>query len=92
MRINIRTTIHMPEIPEAVEVEGGTLGSLLTELFASVHFAGEVLDPKTGEVNLEGLFEIRLNDVPHNRLVEGLNTSLQDGDTVKISLILIGGG
>jgi molybdopterin converting factor small subunit len=50
------------------------------------------LDPKTGEVNLEGLFEIRLNDVPYNRLVEGLNTPLQDGDTVKISLILIGGG
>jgi hypothetical protein len=92
MKVKITTTIHTPEIPGSIDMEKGTLGDLLALLFAGTHFAGEVIDPETGEVNIEGLFEVNLNGIGRNRLPEGLNTPLKDGDAVQMSLVLIGGG
>jgi len=65
VKVRVKTTVHMPEVPAEVEVEGGSLRDLLVRLFAGV---------------------------PHNRLPEGLATAIHDGDTVTLSLILIGGG
>ena len=92
MKIKIKTTIHIPEIPSVVEMESGSLGDLLADLFGPSHFAGQVKDPRTGELALEDLFEVRLNNVPYYSLLQGLNTELHDGDEVTISLILLGGG
>ena len=82
----------MPEIPDEVEMETGVLQDLLIKLFDGTPVGREVIDPRTGEMRLEGLFDMALNDVPHNSLPEGLRTPLHDGDVVRLSLILLGGG
>jgi hypothetical protein len=93
MKINIRTTVHMPEVPDTLEIVSGTsLRDVLLKLFAGTPVAKEMTDPRTGDLTLEGVFEVSLNDVPHNRLPEGLGTVLRDGDALKLSLVLIGGG
>jgi hypothetical protein len=92
VKIRIRTTVHMPEIPDEVETDVRVLQDLLLKLFARTPVGREVIDPRTGEMQLEDLFDVALNDVPHNSLPEGLRTPLHDGDTVRLSLILLGGG
>lgn len=92
MKISIKTTVHMPEVPESIEIPSGSLRDLLLGLFASTPVAKEIVDPRTGEILLEGLFEVSLNGMPHNKLPDGLDTPLHDGDRLTISLVLIGGG
>ncbi|MBI5603647.1 MAG: hypothetical protein HY879_09840 [Deltaproteobacteria bacterium] len=92
MKNKIKTTIHIPEIPPEVEMESGSLHDLLANLLGRSHFAGQIKDPKTGELALEDFFEVRLNNVPYYSLSRGLNTELREGDQVTISLILLGGG
>ena len=75
-----------------MEMASGNLRDLFTRLFAGTPIAKEVIDPRTGEMALEGLFEVALNGVAHNRLPNGMETQLQDGDTLTLSLVLIGGG
>lgn len=82
----------MPEVPAEIETEGGTLRDLLVTLFTGTPVEKEIIDRSTGEMKLEGLFEVALNNVPHNSLPEGLDTRLRDGDTLLLSLILLGGG
>jgi hypothetical protein len=92
MMIQIKTTAYMPEVPKSMDINSSTLGDLLGRLFKDAHFAGEVVDRSTGKLKLEGSFEISLNDKAFDSLPEGLNTSLNDGDTVTIALVLMGGG
>jgi hypothetical protein len=92
MTIHIKTTVHMPEVPETLEIDSGTLRDVLLRLFAGTPVGKEMIDSRTGDLLLEGLFAVSLNDVAHNSLPEGLDTPLHDGDTLKLSLILIGGG
>jgi len=92
MKILVKTTVHMPEVPPEIEMEGGTLRDLLFRLFKGTSVERELIDPTTGEMKLEGLFEVALNNVPHNSLPQGLDTPLHDGDIMKLSLILLGGG
>lgn len=90
--IHVHTTVHMPEIPDQVVMEEGTLNDVLTKLLTRLPIKDEIIDKKTGEVKLEGLFEVLLNDTPHNSLKNGLKTELKDGDAITLSLILLGGG
>jgi len=92
VKIRIKKTVHMPEVPDEVEMAPGTLRDLLLKLFAGTPIAREIIDPRTRDIALEGIFEVSLNGVPHNRLPEGLDTQMRDGDTITLSLILIGGG
>jgi hypothetical protein len=92
MKIYIKKTMQIPEIPSEVEIEPGTLRTLLDNVLRNSYFAKEVIDGRTGELTLDGLIEVRLNDVPYHSLTEGLNTKLHDGDTLTLSLVLIGGG
>jgi len=92
MKIRVSTTIHMPEVPPEVEMEPGTLCDLLNGLLRGSYFAKEVVDRKTGELRLDGLFRVLLNDTPYDSLPDGLDTELRDGDRVTLSLILLGGG
>jgi len=82
----------MPEVPAEIETEGGTLRELLVRLFTGTPVEKELIDRSTGEMKLEGLFEVALNNVPHNGLPQGLDTPLRDGDMLLLSLILLGGG
>ncbi len=92
MRIKIKTTVHMPELPEEAEMEQGSLRDLLEMLFRNSHFIKEVVDPKTGELSLDGQLTVSLNDVPYLALPDGLDSALSDGDKLTLTLILIGGG
>jgi hypothetical protein len=92
MIIYIRTTVHMPEVPGQVEMASGTLHDLLKQLLARLPIADEVINKRTGEIEVEGLFEVLLNGVPHNSLPDGTKTELRDGDVLTLSLILLGGG
>lgn len=92
MKIRIKTTVHMPEVPQELEMEGGTLRDLLVRLFSRSPVLDMIIDRKTREMKPEGLFEVVLNDVSHNNLSLGLDTPLSEGDTVRLSMILLGGG
>jgi len=90
--VQIKTTVHMPEVPAKVEMEQGTLGDLLIRLRQKLAVANEIIDRTTGEITLEGLFEVLLNGTPRNGLPEGDATELRDGDVLTLSLGLLGGG
>jgi len=92
MKIHIKKTMQIPEIPSEVEIESGTLQDLLDSLLRGSYFAKEVIDKSTGELILDGVFMVQLNDVSYHGLPEGLNAELHDGDTLTLTLILIGGG
>lgn len=93
MLIHVRMPMRIPEIPPEVEVEHGSLlRDLLDRLFRNSYFAKEVMDPATGELLLDGVFKILLNAVPYQSLPEGLDTELKEGDTLNLTLILLGGG
>ncbi len=92
MRIRIKTSVAMPEIPDGLEMEQGALRDVLLRLFANMKLTRELVDPVTGEMNFEEFFEVRLNGVSYHALDKGLDTQLRDGDLVQISLILLGGG
>jgi hypothetical protein len=82
----------MPEIPSEVELEAGSLRDLFATVFGNTHFAKEIIDVKTGEMLRDGVFDVTLNGVPSHNLAQGLDTALRDGDTVVISMIMLGGG
>jgi hypothetical protein len=92
MKLKVKKTINIPEIPDEVEMEPGTLRDLFKKVLEGTHFVKEIIDPRTGELKLDDLFEIRLNDVLHYALPQGLDTGLKDGDTITVSLLLLGGG
>ncbi len=93
MKINIKKTVQIPEIPSEVEIEaGGRLQGLLDSLLRGSYFAKEVIDQRTGELMLDGVFKVQLNGVSYHNLPDGLATELHDGDILTLTLILIGGG
>ena len=92
MKIRITTPIYIPEIPSQVEIESGTLRNLIDDLLRPTYFAKEIIDPDTGDLSLDGLFQVKLNDISYHALPDGLDTVLCDGDTLTLMLILIGGG
>jgi len=92
MKILIKKTIQIPEIPAEVEIESGRLRDLLDALIRNTYFVKEVIDPVTGDLAIDGLFRVFLNDIPSYNLPDGMDTELGDGDVITLTLILIGGG
>jgi hypothetical protein len=92
MKLKVKKTMNIPEIPDEVEMESGTLRDFFNNVLQDTHFVKEIVNPRTGELRLDDLFEVRLNDALHYALPQGLDTGLKDGDTITISLILLGGG
>lgn len=84
--------MQIPEIPSEIDIESGALGDLLDKLLRGSYFAKEVVDQTTGELILDGLLRVQINNVPYHGLPKGLATELRNGDTVTLSLVLIGGG
>lgn len=75
-----------------MEMEAGSLRDLLLKVFEKTYFAKEVIDPKTGSIELKDNLDVTLNGVSHHTLAQGLDTELHDGDTVGLSMIMLGGG
>jgi methionine aminopeptidase len=92
MKIYIKKTMQIPEIPPEVEIEAGTLRHLLDDLLRTTYFAKEIIDPVTGDLSLDGLFQVQLNGISYHALPNDLDTVLRDGDTLTLTLIWLGGG
>jgi len=92
MKVALKTVIRIPELPTEVEMEGGTVRDVLLRAFGSTHFAGEVIDPETGALKQDDLWDVRVNDVPCISLPQDLGTPVHDGDTVSFSFLVLGGG
>ncbi len=88
MKIEVRTNVHLPEIPPSLEVaEGATLRDVLSVI------APQVIDPDTGNMRSDqDIWGIRLNDDLCSLLPDGLSTAIREGDVIELSLILMAGG
>jgi len=92
MKILIKSIIRIPELPTEVEMEEGTtVRDVLIRAFAPTHFAGEVIDIKTGALKPDDLWDLRVNDVPCISLPQDLDTPVYDGDTVSFFFLELGG-
>jgi len=92
VKIHIKTPINIPELPKELEVESGKLSDVLKTMLGKSYFSKEVVDPRTGDLMLDGVFRVLLNNVRYDSLPDGLDTELRDGDTLTLTLILLGGG
>jgi hypothetical protein len=92
MRIEIKTNVNVPELPSIVEIDKGTVHDVLIAMVTGTHFAHELLNPVTGVLKFDGIFDVRLNGETYYALPKGLDTEVRDGDAIELSLILLGGG
>ncbi len=92
MKICIRSFVNIPEIPSEVELERGTLRDVFVKIFSGPQFADQVIDSSTGDIKYDGIFEALLNDEPYYSLPNGFDTEVHDGDTITLSLVMLGGG
>jgi hypothetical protein len=92
MKIALKTIIRIPELPTEVEIEEGTVRDVLLRAFGCTHFTSEVIDPETGALKPDDLWDVRVNDVPCISLPQDLDTPVHDGDTVSFSFLVLGGG
>jgi hypothetical protein len=93
LKIKIKTTIFIPELPAEIEIENGkTLGEVLFELFAGSYFEGQVIDQKSGKFIIGDMWQVRVNGTLSYGLPNDLDTPLHDGDIITLSMIMLGGG
>jgi len=92
MKIKIKSFVNIPEIPSEVEIERGTLRDVFVKIFSGLQFADQMIDSSTGEIKYDGIFEALLNNEPYYSLPLGFDTEVHDGDTVTLSLVMLGGG
>ncbi len=88
MKIEIRTNVDLPEIPSVLEVAAG---STLRDALRII--APQVIDPDTGSMRTDqDIWGIRLNDELCSLLIDGLDTTMHEGDVVELSVIIMAGG
>lgn len=91
MKIHLKTTIVIPGMesdPVALHDEVRTLRDLLVYIGRKLHF--DLIDGKTG--NLGDDLEIIINGKEIWFYPKGLNTSLEENDSVEIYMVPLGGG
>jgi hypothetical protein len=92
MKVVLKTIIRIPGLSTEIEMEEGTIRDVLLRAFAATHFAGEIIDPETGALKQDGLWDVRLKGVPCYSLPQDLDSQVHDGDTVSFSFLPLGGG
>lgn len=92
MKIGIKTLLPIPGLPAELEMERGTLRDLLLQVFRQVHSPKEIINPDTGEIKEDSIFEVRLNGATYYSLPKGIDTELSEGDTVILTIAMLGGG
>jgi hypothetical protein len=93
VKVRIKKTVYMPDLPSEVETEQGTtLRNVLKRIFTGTQFDKHVINPATGDIEIHGMLDVRVNDVPFYGLPRDLDTELHDDDTLTLSLVLLGGG
>jgi hypothetical protein len=92
MKIHIKSYVNIPEIPSELEIDKGTLRDVFVKIFTGLQFADQMIDSSTGDIKYDGIFEALLNNEPYYSLPQGFDTEVHDGDTVTLSLVMLGGG
>jgi hypothetical protein len=92
LKIWIKSLLPIPELPSVVEMEKGTLRDLFLRIFQQVRSPKEIINPETGEIKEDSIFEAHLNGTPFYNLPKGIDTELSDGDTLMLTVMMIGGG
>jgi hypothetical protein len=92
LKIRIKTLLPIPDLPTEIEMERGSLRDILLKIFQQVRSPKEIINPETGEIKEDSIFEARLNGIPYYSLSQGMDTELSDGDTVMITIAMLGGG
>lgn len=88
MKINIKSNfgLNKPDF----EAKSSTLGGLLGELYGSNGVIAYIIDSERGQVDPNYL--VIYNGQPLEALRDGVDTRLQDGDTVLVYGFFISGG
>ena len=76
--------------PMEISGNGITLRSLLIELGAEQHANVQFIDPKSDEV--DDFFTVCINDREYRYLPKRLETRLNQGDEIRITVLPMGGG
>jgi len=83
LNIKVEANVRVPGIPEFVDLQEG---SCLRDALLIV--APTVIDKETGEyVDDPDVWKLGLNEVPFWQLEEGVNATLRDGDTIRITIL-----
>jgi hypothetical protein len=88
MKIYITSNVVIAEIPPVIEVqEDATLRDVLKIV------APQVIDPHTGGYRDDpDIWEIRLNGSPIYEIKEGLDRTMNEGDTIRMEILILAGG
>ena len=95
MKISLESNVDLWEIfgqkgKVELEIQSPTLRSVLEELSNRSQGRVELIDPRTGDVEIDCFLFI--NGSIHYSLPRGLDTELKNGDEVKITFLGLGGG
>jgi hypothetical protein len=88
MKIYITSNVVIAEIPPVIEVqEDATLRDVLKIV------APQVIDPQTGGYRDDpDIWEIRLNGSPIYEIKGGLDRTMNEGDTIRMEILILAGG
>jgi len=95
MKISVKSNFDLWEIfgqegKAELEIQTATLRNLLQELSNKFQGRVELIDPRTGDVDIDCFLFI--NGSIHYSLPRGLDTELKNGDEVEITFLGLGGG
>lgn len=95
MKISLKSNVDLWEIfgqegKAELEIQAATLRSLLEQLSNRSQGRVDLIDPRTGDVDIDCFLFI--NGSIHYSLPRGLDTELKNGDEVKITFLGLGGG
>lgn len=95
MKISVKSNFDLCEIfgqkgKAELEIQTATLRNLLQELSNRFQGRVELIDPRTGDVDIDCFLFI--NGSIHYSLPRGLDTELKNGDEVEITFLGLGGG
>jgi hypothetical protein len=95
MKINLRSNFVLPGVQEKESLEldrsSLTLREFLEELSGRAPIHIEYVRPGAGALDPDE-WEVEVNGVSYQSCGAGLETILQDGDTVTIRILALGGG
>ena len=100
IRVNIKSNFSVPglENQEGGDLEGLdldrseiTLREFLGELSTRTPNRIEYVRPGADTLD-PAEWEVKINGIPYQNFSDGLETLLRDGDTVTISIMVLGGG
>ena len=95
MKISLESNVDLSELfgqrgKTELETQSPTLRGLLQELSNRSQARVELIDPRTGDIDIDCFLFI--NGSIHYSLPRGLDTELKHGDEVKIIFLGLGGG